>query len=75
MDNYTHIFTGISVLVDRLSFLLNEAKISSMIKDYQESGRLAGFGAPTNSVQLYIANSDIEKATPILEEFKKEIKE
>lgn len=67
------IFTGTSIFVNRLSFLLDEAKIPSLIKNHHESARLGGFGSSMNSVELFIYNSDVEKATPIIENFQKEI--
>lgn len=69
------VFSGTSVLVNRLSFLLDEVKIPSLIKNHHESARLGGFGLPINSIELFIYDSDLEKATPIIEEFKKEIAE
>ena len=69
------IFSGTSVLVNRLNFLLDNKNIPSLIKDHVSSGTLAGFGTLSNSVELFIYNSDLEKATPIIEEFKKEIAE
>lgn len=69
------VFSGTSVLVNRLSFLLDEVKIPSLIKNHHESARLGGFGLPINSIELFIYDSDLEKAAPIIEEFKKEIAE
>ncbi|MDG1528598.1 MAG: DUF2007 domain-containing protein [Polaribacter sp.] len=69
------VYSGTSVLVNRLSFLLDTEKIPSLIKDHVSSGNLAGFGALSNSVELFIYKSDLEKATEIIEEFKKEIAE
>lgn len=69
------VFSGTSVLVNRLSFLLDAEKIPSLIKDHVSSGNLAGFGALSNSVELFIYNSDLQKATSVIEEFKKEIAE
>lgn len=69
------IFSGTQLLVNRLNFLLDNANIASLIKDNVESARLGGYGSLVNSVELFIYNSDLEKATPIIEEFKKEIAE
>lgn len=73
MKEHVHIYTGTSILVNRLSFLLNEASIPSIIKNEVESGRLAGFGTTGDATELYIFQSDIEKATPIIKNFKEEI--
>ena len=75
MTDYIKIFTGTSIFVNRLSYLLDQVQIPSLVKDDKESGRLAGFGTTGDAVELFIYNSDIEKATPILENFKKEISE
>jgi hypothetical protein len=69
------IFSGTAMFVNRLSFLLDQASIASLIKDHVNSGTLAGFGSPNNNVELFIYNSDKEKATPIIEKFQKEIAE
>ncbi|WKD86059.1 hypothetical protein KCTC32516_01411 [Polaribacter huanghezhanensis] len=69
------IFTGTSILIDRLSYLLDKEKIPSLIKNHHESARLGGFGLAIDNIELFIYGSDLEKATPIIEEFKKEIAE
>ena len=73
MKEHIKIYTGDTVLVNRLSFLLDEAGIPSLIKDHVNSASLAGFGTLGNSIELFIYNSDLEKATPIIDNFKKEI--
>ncbi|WP_369048881.1 DUF2007 domain-containing protein [Tenacibaculum sp. UWU-22] len=75
MNNFTLIFTESEILVNRLRFLLNEAGIPSIIKNHEESGRLAGFGAPNNSVELFVSNKNLKEASLITEKFKKEISE
>ena len=69
------IFTGSELFVNRLSFLLDEEHIPCLIKNHHESGRLGGFGTPMNAVELFIYNTDYEKATPVIENFRKEIAE
>lgn len=73
MKEHIKIFSGNSITTNRLAFLLDEVGITSLVKDIQESGRLAGFGVLGNSVELYIYKSDVENSTPIIENFKKEI--
>jgi len=75
MKEHVKIFTGTSILVNRLRFLLDQEKIPSLTKDDQESGRLAGFGTTGDAVELFIYNTDLEKSTAVLENFKKEISE
>lgn len=69
MSQHIKVFTGSSITVNRLADLLEKADIPFMIKDEVESGRLAGFGTPTNSVELYINATDVEKARAIYEQF------
>lgn len=69
------VFTGTSILVNRLSYLLDQVKIPSLIKNHFDSARLGGFGLPMDSVELFIYKSDSEKATTIIENFQKEIAE
>jgi hypothetical protein len=73
MKEHIKIYSGDSITVNRLSFLLDEAGIPSLIKDHANSATLAGFGTLGNSVELFIYNSDLEKASTIIENFKKEI--
>lgn len=70
---YTKVFTDNAILVHRLQTLLNTAEIATRISDRVESARLGGFGAPNNSVELYIFKKDLEKAQPIVAAYKKEI--
>ena len=75
MKEHIKIFTGTSILANRLAFLLDEEGIPSIIKDDQESGRLAGFGTLGDSTELFIFNFDNEKAEEVIKKFKKEISE
>ena len=72
-EKYTKVFTDNSIIVNRLHSLLIEAEIASKTSDRVESGRLAGFGVPTNSVELYVLNTDLEKAQPIIDLYKEKI--
>ena len=62
-------YTGSSILVNRLQNLLKEVEINSIIKDHVNSGKMVGFGPLGQSIELFILNSDLEKANPILEKF------
>jgi hypothetical protein len=72
-EEYTKVFTDNSLLVNRLHSLLNEVGVDSKISDGVESARLGGFGAPTNSVELFVLNIDLEKAKPIIDTYKEKI--
>lgn len=75
MNEHTKVFTGNSITTNRLAFLLDEKGIATLVKDNQESGRLAGFGTTGSLVELFIYEADLEKATSVIEKFKKEISE
>ena len=69
------VFTGTSIFVNRLSHLLQEANISTIIKDNVNSGTLAGFGTLDNSIELFVQDTDLNKANEIIDAFQKEISE
>ncbi len=73
MKEHILIFSGSSITTNRLANLLAAIKIPTIIKDAKESGRLAGFGTTGDSVELYIFNTDLDKAKTTIENFKKEI--
>ena len=73
LEDYTKVFTDDSILVNRLQTLLKEVEINSKIRDRVESARLAGFGVPINSIELFVLNTDLEMATPIIEAYKEKI--
>lgn len=72
-EDYTKVFTDDSILVNRLQTLLKEVEINSKIRDRVESARLAGFGVPINSIELFVLNTDLEMAKPIIETYKEKI--
>lgn len=67
------IFSDTSIIVNKLIGLLEQDNITPLVKDQFESARLGGFGAPMNSVELFVLDTDLEKAIKIVEDFKKEI--
>ncbi|WP_299216362.1 DUF2007 domain-containing protein [uncultured Aquimarina sp.] len=72
MKNLIKIYTGTSILVNRLAFLLDEIHIPSMIKDHSQSARLAGFGVVEGSTELFILDTNAKKASEIIKKFEKE---
>ncbi|QTD37444.1 DUF2007 domain-containing protein [Polaribacter batillariae] len=72
-DEHIKIFTGSSILTNRLKQLLEEENISSIIKDHVNSGKLAGFAPLGNSVELFVLNCDIKKAQPIVDAYNEKI--
>ena len=75
MREHIKVYTGTTILTNRLAFLLDEAKIPTLVKDDKESGRLAGFGSTGPSSELFIYKSDLKDAKKIIENFKQELNE
>lgn len=67
------IFSGSSIIVKGLQNRLDDMNIRSLTKDRFESARLAGFGSDRNAIELLILKSDVEKAQPIVNNYKEEI--
>lgn len=65
-DAFTLLFSGSVVAVQRLKSLLEEHDIFPIIKDENESARLAGFGAATMMQQVWVPTSSLEKAKSLL---------
>ncbi len=75
-DHLIRVFTGTEITVNLLKAELEDAGISGMIQNDFNSGVSAGFsgGIPT-AIDLYIQESDLESAEPIVHEFKQINKE
>lgn len=73
MKEHIKVYTGTSILTNRLAYLLDEKNIPTLVKDQKESGRLAGFGSTEYSSELFIFKSDLSIAETIVENFRKEI--
>ena len=73
MNHHIKIFTGSSLLVNRLAYLLDQIRIPTLVKDNKESSRLAGFGITGDSSHLYIYETDLNKAQTVIDDFEKEI--
>ncbi len=67
------VFSGSSIIVKGLQNRLEDIHINAITRDRFESARLAGFGADRNAVELLILESEVEKAQPIIDIYKKEI--
>jgi hypothetical protein len=63
------IFTGSEVLVLMLKGALNEIEIGSLIQNGFQSGMAAGIGGFAEFVDLYIQQSDLVRAQPLIDEF------
>ena len=47
------LFSGSSIIINRLQNILESNNISSLLKNKFESARLAGFGEQMNSVEIF----------------------
>lgn len=65
------IYSGSGILTSLLKDELESSGIAALIKNEFQSGIISGFsgGAPS-SLDLYIQESDVEKAVPIVNEFR-----
>lgn len=72
MDDLVKLLTDSSIVVNRIAQILEQNNIKGHMKDNVESARVAGFGVPQNSVELYVLESEMEKARKLIEEFRKE---
>lgn len=69
-NNLLRVFTGTEVEVLLLKGALDESGISAMIKDDVSSSFSAGFyGGTPSSIDLFINESDLVKAEPIIREY------
>jgi len=69
MNEHQRLLSSNAMTVQRISAILEQKGIPSMIKDNIESGRLAGFGTSQNDVELYVNTADLERAKAIIEEY------
>ena len=72
MDNqskHIKLHVGSMVTLRALEKYLDEEKIPSLIKNYSESARLAGFGSSESANELFVFNEDFEKAKEVLAAF------
>lgn len=74
MKEQVKVTTDTQIVVNRLASILEENQISTFVKNNVESAKAGGFGVPPNSVDLYIYESDVEKAKSIVEAFQRENK-
>ena len=66
MSKHVKVYRESAIFIHGLALYLEENGISSIIKDSNESGRLAGFAAPQNSVELQVLESDVERAKKLI---------
>jgi len=69
--NYIKVFTESRIIVKRLQDILNENEIHSRVK----SDKLPGYEITNYIDELFVLENDLEKAEPIINAYKEEIKE
>lgn len=73
-SEYSKIYEGNFILINRIKSELENNGIVPIIKDEGESQRLAGYGSLNQGFQeVYVHNDELEKATVILEQIKTEM--
>ena len=73
MSDLIKIVTDNSFFINRIADLLEQDGIPSLIRNKEESARLAGFGMLPNSVELLVNKEDESRALQIVEQFKSEL--
>ncbi|PTM06182.1 MAG: hypothetical protein DA439_04335 [Bacteroidetes bacterium] len=69
MNKHVRILTSSAIIVQGAAQSLKEQGIVSLIKNINESGRLAGFGTLPDEVELYVLESEAEKALELIKDF------
>jgi len=75
-SNYTKIYTGDLIVVQRIVSELEKIDIVPVLKDQTDSGLLPIFGT-SNSLfkQVYVHKDEIEKATAVMNRISSELQE
>ena len=73
MSKLVKIITDNALYINRIADLLEQEAIPTLIKDKEESARIAGFGMLPNSVELLVNEEDKQQALQIVERFKSEL--
>ena len=68
MIKYVRILTSSAIIVQGAAQSLKEQGIVSLIKNINESGRLAGFGTLPDEVELYVLESEAENALELIKD-------
>ncbi|MCX6238726.1 MAG: DUF2007 domain-containing protein [Bacteroidia bacterium] len=69
-NNLIRVFTGTEINADLLKDQLEEIGIAALVKNDYQSGISVGFvGGTPSSIDVYIQESDLKEAEPIINEF------
>ena len=69
MSNHISIYRSSAIFIHGLALFLEENGVQSIVKDTNESARLAGFAALQDSVELQVLESDVERAKKLIASF------
>jgi len=68
MNKHTRILTSSAIIIQGAANVLKEQGIIPLIKNINESGRLAGFGTLTDEVELHVLESEAEAALDLIKD-------
>ena len=68
-DELVRVFSGSEIAVMMLKEALDEIEIGSFVQNDFQSGMVAGIGGFPSFVDLYIHQSDLQRAEPLIVEF------
>lgn len=74
-DNIVRIYTGTEITVNLLKDELEKVGVIGIVQNDFASGTSAGVAGNPSAIDLFIQESDLNKATPILTDFLKINKE
>ena len=66
MNKHVRILTSSAIIVQGAAQILEEQGIIPLIKNINESGRLAGFGTLPDEVELHVLESEAEEALDLI---------
>jgi len=67
------IFSGSEILAMNLKARIEEAGVSTIVKNNIQSARVAGFGSSDQAVEVFINEKDYGKAHKAIEDFRMSI--
>ena len=68
--NYHKIFSGQLIEIIKIKDELEKVNIFPIIKDKNESARLAGFGSIFNGIEVFVHNDELTKSLEIISKHK-----
>ena len=68
MNKHVRILTSSAIIVQGAANVLKEQGIIPLIKNINESGRLAGFGTLPDEVELHVLESEAENALELIKD-------